>query len=84
MPYSPGIYDYVAISIFFSTEITVQSMSPDLLNKKVVIDSFFDQFNWQSNYTSYSPSTFNIGDLIKILDLGKRWTYIGSETEPPC
>lgn len=50
---------------------------------KLIIDNFFDQFNWKNNQTSNS-SSFNIEDFLGIIDLNKRWVYMGSETEPPC
>ena len=49
-----------------------------------VIDTFFDNLEWDEVNSNPTADILNFGVLMDIVDWNNRWTYKGSMTTPPC
>lgn len=74
------------LSILFSTELDAKTKKT-MSNEQKVINSFFSNLRFEDDLKEGKVSQLskiNIGSLLEILDLEKRWMYMGTDTQPPC
>ena len=73
--------EYAAMGIMFSVDKFTANLT---WSERAVIDSFFDGLKWDDTTGSVEVDMVLYGNLMQMVDMGKRWVYKGSVTTPPC
>lgn len=68
-----------AVGLIFDTKASTAKLS---LAEEGIIDTFFDTLDWASSDPTVNLVSF--GNLMANVDMGNRWTYMGSLTTPNC
>ena len=69
------------VSILFSKKDETAEKHKDITN---AIDNFFGSLNWAETSLNPKVDSVPLGDLMRLLNTGDRWAYLGSSTMPPC
>lgn len=80
-----GELKQAVLSVLFSTRPpnhnNFNGMSPKWVQEQV--DHMFDSLELE-NHENHNVKEAMIGDFLNIADFENRYTYVGTETTPPC
>lgn len=70
-----------AMGIFFSVDLYDPKVTDA---ERAVIDEFFASLNWDADTKDTTSPKVTYGNLMMMVNMKTRWSYLGSVTTPPC